>query len=90
MKVKEWNKSFSIGVELVNKNEEIKKLQEQVRILERDLKIANDRLHITNYRSEQEEIIHLKLEKRFNKLNESYGALESENYKLRDLLKDLL
>lgn len=90
MKVKQWNCYYQLNVELLNKNEEIKELNERVRILERDLKIAENKLHIVNFRSEQEDVIHLKLEKKYNKLNQDFGKLEIENLKLRDLLKDIL
>jgi hypothetical protein len=46
--------------------------------------------HNFHYTIEKSELAYAKLEKKYNKLNEGYGKLENENFKLRDLMRDLL
>jgi chromosome segregation ATPase len=92
--VKEWNQHFKCTVALMDKEEVINELNEQIRILKRDLDIEQKKVaklkHNFNYTIEKSELAYAKLEKKYNKLNEEYGKLENENLSLRDTLKVVL
>jgi hypothetical protein len=46
--------------------------------------------HNFHYTIEKSEAVNRKMDEKYTKLNKDYADLERENYKLRDLLKDLL
>lgn len=81
---------FKKALQIQKLKEEVEQLQSELKLTKQLLDAEKNKLSIAKYRSEKEDIIHLKLEKKYEKLNEQYGKLEIENLSLRETLKVIL